>query len=242
MAEIIRLATKIYVKTSESFTKKEYLPSERPKNPNGEPIVWKLGAEHLRNEGFALSLVKENTTIPVPRVIQCGRDDDGVMCLTVEHVDGIVCEEVGQCCRMPPEKAHNTGGACPECQKIGIENSTRFIEKEVLPQLRNLKSDQTGLNGLVLPPPRIQQFDNRPFWTSKKAPKGQQYVFCHGDLSTSNIILDRETLEVKSIIDWECAGYYPLEFERNLWRLSYNKYMETFQDTAKIRDEIALLT
>ncbi|OAA64973.1 Aminoglycoside phosphotransferase [Cordyceps fumosorosea ARSEF 2679] len=38
-------------------------------------------------------------------------------------------------------------------------------------------------------------------------------VFCHGDLSAHNVIVDPETLKVKAIIDWEHAGFYPKEFE-----------------------------
>ncbi len=38
-------------------------------------------------------------------------------------------------------------------------------------------------------------------------------MFCHGDLSAHNVIVDPETLKVKAIIDWEYAGFYPKEFE-----------------------------
>ncbi|KAK1975594.1 kinase-like domain-containing protein [Colletotrichum cereale] len=238
---IIRLATKIYVTTPDTFTKKEYPPPERPKNQLGNPIIWKLGTERLRNEGSALKYVNEHTTIPVPQVLHCGPDGDGVMSLTVEFVDGILCEDVGDCCRMPPEKAHNTEGKCLECQELGFRNTNEFIETTVLPQLRSLSSDQTGLDGLVIPPPRILEFDNRATWNPKRSSSETPYVFCHGDLSRSNIILDRETLTVKCIIDWECAGHYPAELEGNPWRLTYEEYMRTFQDTDKIQREISLI-
>ncbi|KAJ0158189.1 hypothetical protein CTA2_12127 [Colletotrichum tanaceti] len=238
---IQRLTTKIYVTTPHSFTKKEYLPSDRPLNAFRKPIVWKLGTKRLRNEGAALRFVKDSTNIPVPQVLHCGLDDDGVMSLTVESVDGIVCENVGDSCRMPPEKAHNTLSECLECQKLGFENTNTFIETTVLPQLRSLRSNQTGLDGLVIPPPRIVKFDDRASWTPKKSSLGKPYVFCHGDLSRSNIILDRETLQVKCIVDWECAGYYPADLESNLWQLDYKEYMKSFQDTDKIRREISLI-
>lgn len=38
-------------------------------------------------------------------------------------------------------------------------------------------------------------------------------VFCHNDLSASNVIVDPDTLAIKAIIDWEYAGFYPPEFE-----------------------------
>ncbi|KAK2051091.1 hypothetical protein LY76DRAFT_677272 [Colletotrichum caudatum] len=220
---ILRLATKIYVTTPDSFTNKEYLPSERPKNQSGDLIVWKLGIERLRNEGSALEYVKEHTTIPVPQVLYCGPDGDGAMSLTVEFVDGIMCEEVKDCCQLV------------------VKNTNEFIEATVLLQLWGLTSDQTGLNGLVIPPPCILEFDNRATWNPRKSSLGKPYVFCYGDLSRSNIILDRETLKAKCIINWECAGYYLAELEGNPWRLNYKEYMKTFQNTDKIKREISLI-
>jgi thiamine kinase-like enzyme len=39
------------------------------------------------------------------------------------------------------------------------------------------------------------------------------YVFIHGDLSRSNIIVNPVTYKVVAILDWEYAGYYPKEHE-----------------------------
>lgn len=41
----------------------------------------------------------------------------------------------------------------------------------------------------------------------------EDLLFCHNDLSTHNIIVDPETLNVKAIIDWEYVGFFPAEFE-----------------------------
>ncbi|CCF32033.1 hypothetical protein CH063_04497 [Colletotrichum higginsianum] len=239
--EIVKLATKIYITTPSTFTKKEYAPAERPTDIQGKPIVWKWASERLQNEGMALALIKDHTTIPVPRVIQCGPDSDGAMCLEVQYIDGIPCDVAGEKCRMPLDQAHTTGH-CPECQKIASENTNIFIETEVIPQLRLLRSNKTGLNGVVIPPPRIEQFDCRDVWPPKKSSKGEEYVFCHGDLTRSNVLLDPNTLMVKSIIDWESAGFSPEELELSLWRLNYDEYMRTFEDTDKIKQEIELIT
>jgi tRNA A-37 threonylcarbamoyl transferase component Bud32 len=242
MEQIEKLATKIYITTPHSFIKKEYAPHERRKNLSGKPIIWKWGAERLRNEAAGIALVAERTTIPVPRVLYCGTDENDVMYLEVERVEGIVCEDVGEKCRMPLDRAHTVHGRCSECEKMAFENVNNFIETEVIPQLKNLTSNQTGLHGFVLPPPRIEQFDNRATWSPKQSSRGQEYVFCHGDLSRSNIILDPDTLGVKCIIDWECAGFFPAEFELKLWRLNFDEYMKTFQYTGSIRREIELIT
>ena len=41
----------------------------------------------------------------------------------------------------------------------------------------------------------------------------EDLVFCHNDFSTHNVIVTPSTLKVNAIIDWEYAGFYPVEFE-----------------------------
>ena len=243
MNETVKLSTKIYITTPQSFIKSEYLPSERPKNIHGDPIIWKWGSQRLRNEGAALDFIAKNTTIPVPQVLYCGEDDRGVTYLEVERKDGILYDTVGEECRMTPgEGSHASSGRCSECEKIAFSEVNGFIEATVLPQLRTLTSSETGMNGFVVPPPRIEQYDHRDIWQPKQATQDQKYVFCHGDLSRSNILLDPNTLGVAWIIDWECAGFFPAELERPFWRLDYDEYMQTFCETAKIQQEISLIS
>lgn len=243
MTETIKLTTKIYTTTQHSFIKSEYTPSERPKNIHGNPIIWKWGAQRLQNEGTALALVAKHTTIPVPGVLFCGQDERGVTRLEVERKDGLLCDTVGEECRMTPGRDdHSAHGRCSECEKIAFTKVNNFIETIVLPQLKNLTSTETGLNGFVLPPPRIEQYDHRDIWQPKQAQQGQKYVLCHGDLSRSNILLDPKTLDVMCVIDWECAGFFPAELERPQWRLDYKEYMQTYCDMAKIQQEILLIT
>jgi len=241
--ETVKLSTKIYITTPQSFSKSEYLPSERPENIHGEPIVWKWGPQRLQNEGTALAFIEKHTTIPVPKVLFCGKDERGVMYLEVERKGGILCDTVGEECRMTPgEGQHATSEQCLECENIAFSKVNSFVEGTVLPQLKNLTSLETGLNGFVIPPPRIEQYDHREIWQSKQAKQYQKYVFCHSDLSRSNILLDPKTLDVAWIIDWECAGFFPEEMEHTLWRLNYEEYMQTFCDTTKIQQEIVLIS
>jgi hypothetical protein len=48
------------------------------------------------NEGAALELISRETTIPVPKVIGYGKDEDGVAYLEVKRVFGIQYEDVGK--------------------------------------------------------------------------------------------------------------------------------------------------
>jgi aminoglycoside phosphotransferase (APT) family kinase protein len=43
-------------------------------------------------------------------------------------------------------------------------------------------------------------------------------VFSHNDLIEANVLVDRETLKIKAIIDWEYAGFYPPEFDRPFYK------------------------
>jgi hypothetical protein len=44
------------------------------------------------------------------------------------------------------------------------------------------------------------------------------FIFCHCDLSQSNIIDNPETLKIEGIIDWEYGGYWPTFFESLFFR------------------------
>jgi Ser/Thr protein kinase RdoA (MazF antagonist) len=57
----------------------------------------------------------------------------------------------------------------------------------------------------------------RPEWKMKPR-ESEDLVFCHNDFSTHNIIVDPATLKVRAVIDWEYAGFYPIEFEGMYFR------------------------
>jgi hypothetical protein len=241
MSKITQLATKIYEWTDTTFTKREYAESDRQRDVHGKPIIWKFGPRRLENEYNALKLIAVKTTIPVPEVVKFGEDDNGAMFLAVQRIDGIEYAVAGDECRMPVEKRHVAGGPCATCQSTADINVEAYITTVVLPQLKQLRSDHIGLAGLVLPPPRILEYDNRDVWSPRQSSKADGYVFCHGDLARHNIMLDPQDLKVKCIYDWEHAGFYPPSLELALWRMSYDEYMSVFEDKDMIEREISLI-
>ncbi|KAK0753582.1 hypothetical protein B0T18DRAFT_434287 [Schizothecium vesticola] len=95
-------------------------------------------------------------------------------------------------------------------------------EKEVEMHLRTLqalRSNRTGgPSGIVCPPKRATQyFPSDTTWSSRTG-EDNSFVFCHGDLSQSNIIVGPETLKIEGIIDWEYAGFWPDCFETPYFR------------------------
>jgi thiamine kinase-like enzyme len=49
-------------------------------------------------------------------------------------------------------------------------------------------------------------------WEQRSSHK-EEFVFCHCDLSQSNILVDPKTLQIVAIIDWEYGGFFPRELE-----------------------------
>jgi Choline/ethanolamine kinase len=41
----------------------------------------------------------------------------------------------------------------------------------------------------------------------------EEFVFCHGDLSQNNILVNPKTLQIVAIIDWEYGGFFPQDHE-----------------------------
>lgn len=231
-------AFKTYLLTPTSFIKREIHHSQRKKNMKGEWMILPWQEERLQNEAAALALIAERTTIPVPRVLSCGRNEDGLAYLEMERLNGIPCYQVGNKCRMPKDRAHNDSGQCSACQDIAMANADRFVVNEILPQLNALRSSTTGLNGFVIPPPWVLEYDRRSRWIPKTSDK-MDYVFCHGDLTGHNIMVHPQTLEVLVVYDWEHAGYFPPDFQ--LWRCSRDEYFDLYRDKDRICRLVALI-
>jgi aminoglycoside phosphotransferase (APT) family kinase protein len=68
---------------------------------------------------------------------------------------------------------------------------------------------------------------DRPSWEPKTSDK-EEYVMIHGDLGPHNVMMDLETLEVVSIVDWEYSGYFPPEFQK--WGATRRGHFAHFDD------------
>lgn len=83
--------------------------------------------------------------------------------------------------------------------------------------------------------------DSRAPWKGKGPWKTHQldeaeYIFQHGDLAAHNILMDRQTLEVAALIDWEYAGFFPPGMERWANTLDEDTYINR---SDKVADAIA---
>lgn len=242
VVEVRKIPIKEYVVRERSFTKRELLPEQLQKGRDGEPRKWKWGKERLLNEAHALNLVRQYTSIPVPEVLDYGVDNMGRTFVTMKRIHGLTLDSIGKECRMPSSgrKAHVLHGECKTCADIAHANADSFITNYVLPQLRQLTSNVTGLDGFVLPPPRITETVPRAAWQPITSDT-EEFVFIHGDLARHNIMVSPKTLEVTYIFDWEHAGYFPPELEVDAWRMKHSEYFQLFLKKKRIQRELGLI-
>ncbi|KAJ3496377.1 hypothetical protein NLG97_g2701 [Lecanicillium saksenae] len=208
-----------------------------PYTPKTTLLIWHLlfrNNERITNEAKALALVARKTIIPIPKLIYHGFHHDGRRYLVTELVDGARLDRVGKTgCLRPEGQPHGEARLCITCREEAYAKALAFVENVILPQLSSLNSTERGIEGFVMPPAWLAPDLTVP-WKGKKAFQPlplptPRYIFQHGDLAAHNIMIDKTTLQVKAIIDWEYAGFYPPRWERwpgTLDRASYLRRTE----------------
>lgn len=176
---------------SDRFYKRSFRPEEYVVNHRGEAVVPPMGYERLQNEAACLEFVRMRTNIPVPDVVEA-YDDGGAFILVTTRLSGVRMDKL-----------------CAEDQAVVMKEVESHVQT-----LQSLRSTRTGgPSGLVCPPPRgTQYFPKGTQWFSRVS-STPDFVFCHCDLSQSNIIVNPGTLKIEGIIDWEHGGYWPAFFE-----------------------------
>ena len=206
-----------YSKCANTWIKRSLRPSEWQIDPfAGTLVVPRFEMERIFNEAAAMKFIAEKTNIPVPKLYGCF-GDDGAAYLVMEYIEGVTMNGLD-------------------------ENERKIVETKLegyIETLRSLNSAvRGGPSGLVrirfifllgnslscvnvvrevLPTYRVMVKAARQEWKTK-CRKAEDLVFCHNDFSTHNVIVDKATLQVKTVIDWEYAGFYPREFEGMYFR------------------------
>lgn len=190
-----------YCRYHDRFVKRTLLPSEYQQDYTGQIYIPTDARKRLENEAASLAFVRSMTDIPVPRVLEAREYCDGTFRLVTELVDGIPMEELSV-----------------------------FDQERVMPEvevhmktLHNLRSSCIGgPSGIVCLPPIFKRpnLDVRDVISrlEKEEKEGEKSVFCHNDLSQSNVIVDPKTMRITAIIDWEYAGFFPERFDFPFYR------------------------
>ncbi|KAL9640697.1 MAG: hypothetical protein Q9204_000608 [Flavoplaca sp. TL-2023a] len=207
------------------FIKRQLHRHEMITRYDGEPGLGYYNLDRLQNERDAMTFVAHNTSIPVPRVLEWSVDDDGTASLTMETVEGRTLEELLE------------GDDLTEEEKaLLMRNVESFMDDIVSPQLATLGSATMGqLAGVLFFPPRCDRthmpsHPNGALAEPAKQASAERYTFCHNDLARGNIVIHSDSFEVKYILDWEYAGFFPPGFEFPYWRYSLQDYCEWDND------------
>lgn len=166
------------------------------------------------NEAASLRYFRQHTNIPVPTVY-CDFEDDDAYYIITSYVEGASMSSL------------------PEQQKAVVQKELEIH----LTTLRTLTSNRLGgPSGILIPPYRVLRRTEKDQWNLQPSDQ-EEYVFCHNDLSQQNVIVDSETLQIKAIIDWEYAGFFPSRFE---WPF-YTRLGPSIAKEGEVDDSLELL-
>ncbi|WWC62630.1 uncharacterized protein I303_105227 [Kwoniella dejecticola CBS 10117] len=152
----------------------------------------------LQNEALALHWIKTNTNIPVPNVF-AAYEDRGCFYLIHQYVeDCIPAFDADK--RLEPYIAKQLDGFLQELHRCRSKTIHSFTEQLHLPA--RMAFTKTYLSHLKYP----------------EDPERERYVLCHGDLGWQNVMVNPVSGKIEAIIDWEFAGFWPVEIEGEYWR------------------------
>jgi hypothetical protein len=155
----------------------------------------------IRNEYHAIQYVRQHTTIPVPNIVEFVDVPDTPVRIVMEYVENAL---PWKALRMPKD-----------AQVRMVKQLESFVY-----QLHSLTDpDCRSFAGFPLFGLRfedthipVQDFKYRRYDSNSP------YVLVHGDLAWHNLLFDPITFEIKCVMDWEYAGFYPVEVESEYWR------------------------
>lgn len=209
----------------------------------------------LANDVDALEFLNsKSTTIPIPKIIRLSDPTDTFQFTLMERAQGDVlynvyhtytieqrkslAKQLGSYVRQwrqftapRAQKIHGEQlhdilvgrcrGTIPDCKRIGYTND-EWIE-HLSPELRQglIMEDET----LKEDTPRLEE---RLKELKATLPDCDTYVFTHGDLNLSNIIVKDGI--ITGIVDWERAGFYPSWAERVFAHMVPDEYFHEMFD------------
>ena len=149
------------------------------------------------------------------------------MFLEMSRVDGIDLSKVGKECQKLGSVRHNDGGEYNKYKNIAKANAEYFIQTILLPELAKLRSNKTGLDGFVLPPAQILEY-NTQLRQDVKTSLYKEFVFTYSNVCPDNLTIDLYTLTVKQVVNQEYSGYFPPGFQK--WSVDNSAYYTLYKD------------
>lgn len=195
-----RVGDREYTLTATTFTKRNLLQHEVEFNIANALFT----CERLENEYYALRYIAENSTIPVPKVIDFYQEN-GSLHLVTERLKGTLL------CNIEDD----------EQRMSALSRVERILHGQILPQLRSLRRKYVGSAGDFMPviPPveALEYIDEDGLLVRTSWPcicsSDPEFVFCHNDLAQHNIMVHPTSHDLLAIIDWEYSSFFPGWFE-----------------------------
>jgi tRNA A-37 threonylcarbamoyl transferase component Bud32 len=159
---------------------------------SGEYVVKRCRINSINEVKYTI-LVSEKTKIRVPEIIAYNNEY-----IVMEYIEGPTFSE-----SFNDMDDSMINSIVIRLVKIISELKNKIIsESRVMGSLDNLSSEKEYYKRII----ELAENPNIKIPSSEEIGK---ISFCHGDLRGSNIILNEECNEIRAIIDWEYAGYYP---------------------------------
>jgi aminoglycoside phosphotransferase len=170
------------------FLKRTLTPGEYMEVVGEYVLVPYMHMERMKNEAAAIDYIRRNTNIPVP-VVRCAYGRFYI----ITDIPGVPMSQL------------------PD------DNQKAIVMEEVELHLRTMQEMTSkvmgGFLGYACLPARLEkEYKAYGPFKSGEAP-AYELVLCHNDLSQYNIMVDKKTLKITAILDWEYAGFYPKKFE-----------------------------
>ena len=238
--ELARGEYNIYLRDGRSFIKRQIPLDQRIRGRDDQLVTKSWYADRFRNEADILQLVAQNPRILVPEFISCGLNENGEWYLAVEYMEGTVrADMAGNQCRMPSTHLpRDATERCIYCADLAQQNVEHYVDNVLRPELAKYTSSSTGFNGVVIPPPWVAYHDAREVWPVRES-QDSEFSLWNPEFRADNVLLDTQTLEVRAVVDFEDAGYFPREMQ--VWKYSRNEQFALYRDMGTVHEHINLL-
>ncbi|KAJ7292930.1 kinase-like domain-containing protein [Mycena rebaudengoi] len=202
----------------------------------GDGRVVKRGDARLCNEANTIEFIRNNTTIPVPRVYMLFQKD-GEWFLVMEAIMGTTLESHYK--RLPVAQlvqiAKTLKGYVEQLKSLGT--CRRTMGSWPSGPFRNVYYTQVFHHRFQVPLPTIEYTtidEFHAYWLERlgdhparaglseaisRGSKDVDVVLVHGDLNPQNIMISDDG-HILSILDWDTCGWYPHFWDRMAMRRS----------------------
>ncbi|KAJ1957792.1 hypothetical protein GGI12_004923 [Dipsacomyces acuminosporus] len=193
----------------------------------GRRLAIKIYKDRYRcREAYCMMYARERIGVKCPRVFDHGQIHGKFTYVVMEWAEGTNLGKIlGTLSNK--EKANIQAQIDDEVGKMKSATSS-FIGNFTLDDEYNIKDEGYVSDGNIFDVLQPARFFSPPLHTmdewyalagstykskSTDEQQPQAFVFSHNDLCSYNVLVNPETLTVTSIIDWEYAGFYPVEYE-----------------------------